>query len=185
MKLIINLYAGPGTGKSTTAAHLFAQFKQNGYNAEMIREYVKEWVWEERNIKLGDQPYFFAKQARKESLYMDKGIEVIITDSPLLLCHYYGRKHDNLERALHTTLHMLKQQNELRRLHGYTTMDVFLKRVKPYNPEGRFQTEDQAKECDKEIKQLLKDQKIPFIEYLGSENVAYSIYKKAVEDCGL
>ena len=68
MKVIVCLYGGPGTGKSTTGAALYARFKQADYNAEMNREYIKEWVWEGREVKPGDQTYFFAKQARKERL---------------------------------------------------------------------------------------------------------------------
>ena len=81
-KRIICLYGGPGTGKSTTCAGLYYKLKMTGYNAEMNREYVKEWVWEGRNIQTGDQTYFFAKQARKERLYILQGLDFIITDSP-------------------------------------------------------------------------------------------------------
>lgn len=49
-KRIICLYGGPGTGKSTTCAGLFYKLKIEGYNCEMNREYIKEWVWESAEL---------------------------------------------------------------------------------------------------------------------------------------
>ena len=43
---IVNLYGGPGTGKSTTAAALFAEMKIRGVNCEYIQEYAKDKAWE-------------------------------------------------------------------------------------------------------------------------------------------
>lgn len=90
MNLVINLYGGPGTGKSTTAAWLFALLKARGINAEYVQEYVKQWAWEERQPVKYDQFYFFGKQSRKEySLF--KNVDVIITDSPVSLSSYYAK----------------------------------------------------------------------------------------------
>jgi predicted ATPase len=58
---VINLYGGPGTGKSTTAAALFALMKREGYNVELVTEFAKDLVWTERNKELGDQIYIFGK----------------------------------------------------------------------------------------------------------------------------
>src|SRR5271156_5139176 len=89
MKKIVCLWGGPGTGKSTTCAGLFHKLKKLGLNVEMNREYVKDWVWEGREIISGDQVYITAKQARKEVLYMRKEMDIIITDSPLALTTFY------------------------------------------------------------------------------------------------
>ena len=40
--LVVNLFGGPGTGKSTTMAHVFAELKWRGYDCEMSNEYAKE-----------------------------------------------------------------------------------------------------------------------------------------------
>lgn len=39
---VINLYGGPGTGKSTTAAMLFAKMKLAGFNCEYVPEFAKD-----------------------------------------------------------------------------------------------------------------------------------------------
>ena len=79
MKKIVCLYGGPGSGKSTTCAGLFYKLKLLGYNGEMLREYVKDWVWEGRKIHPGDQPYFFAKQSRKERIYVNNDLDFIVS----------------------------------------------------------------------------------------------------------
>jgi tRNA uridine 5-carbamoylmethylation protein Kti12 len=98
MKRIICLWGGPGTGKTTTAASLFAELKKRGYNAELNREYIKDWVWEKRELIDGDQVYITAKQARKERIYMKQGLDFIITDSPLSLTTFYGNIYDKYEK---------------------------------------------------------------------------------------
>jgi ABC-type multidrug transport system ATPase subunit len=67
MTTIINLFGGPGSGKSTTAAYLYAGLKNQGVNAELIREYVKDWAYESRTVGVFDQLYFFGKQVRRET----------------------------------------------------------------------------------------------------------------------
>ena len=47
MAIVINLFAGPGVGKSTTAARVFAELKLKGVNCEMALEFAKDKVWEE------------------------------------------------------------------------------------------------------------------------------------------
>ncbi len=177
MKKIICLYGGPGSGKSTTAAGLFYRLKCEGFNAEMNREYVKEWAWEGREIKPGDQTYYFAKMARKERIYMEAGIDVIITDSPLILTHFYGMKFDEFEQKANTSLVMLKHHHEICKHYGYKIEHFIINRNKPYNPKGRYQDEETAKSFDSEIKQLLLDKNIKFTEIYGvnPDNIVQTI----------
>lgn len=63
--IIINLFGGPGTGKSTLMAQLYAKLKILGYETEMAPEFAKEKVWEESYKTLEDQIYVFAKQLHK------------------------------------------------------------------------------------------------------------------------
>lgn len=157
MKKIICLYGGPGAGKSTAAAELFVMLKKMDFNCEMNREYIKEWIWEGRKIKEGDQTYIFAKQARKERQYIDQGLDFIITDSPLILTHFYGMKADLMEQECNTSLIMLKHHHHFCKKHGYKVDHFFINRKKAYNPSGRFQTEEEAKIYDIEIKTMLHE----------------------------
>lgn len=58
----INLYAGPGAGKSTTAAMQFAKLKIAGHSIELVSEYVKAWAIAKRQVVGFDQIYLMGKQ---------------------------------------------------------------------------------------------------------------------------
>lgn len=173
-KRIICLYGGPGTGKSTTAAGLFYKLKSMGFDCEMNREYVKDWVWEGRKIKPGDQTYFFAKQSRKERQYMEAGVDFIITDSPLVLTHYYG-KFDPTEKDHNTSLALLAHHHNICKMYGYKVDHFFLTREKEYNPKGRLQSEADAKQMDQEMLEVLSNLGTKYDSVPVSEHVLLDI----------
>lgn len=170
-KRIVCFWGGPGTGKSTTTAGVFAKLKRLGYNAEMNREYIKDWVWEKRSIKSGDQTYIFAKQARKERQYIENGLDYVVSDSPMALSILYGRKYDRYERDFKVCETMLKAHHGFCKDHGYKTEHIFLRRKKKYNPSGRHQNESEAKDIDLECINLLNELNIPFVEFDCDDNV--------------
>lgn len=174
-KKIICLYGGPGTGKSTTCAGLFYFLKMAGYDCEMNREYVKEWIWEGRDIKHGDQTYFFAKQARRERLYISRGLDFIITDSPLVLTHFYGMKYDPVEQKYNTSLAMLKNHHGFCKDNGYKVEHFFLNRGSEYNQSGRIHTEDEAIECDEDILDMLDSLNIKYHDIDVNDNTIETI----------
>lgn len=164
--LIVNLYGGPGTGKSTTAALIFAKLKQLGHNAELVREYVKEWAWENRHPGPFDQFYFFGKQSRKESLLYGK-VDFIVTDSPVSLAAFYAQKFScpTTANGIATVVDAFYTAGKAA---GHRYMDVFLERTKAYNPKGRFQTEGEAVAMDNQMEQFLLDSGLPMW-YCGTE----------------
>jgi hypothetical protein len=149
---IINLYGGPGTGKSTTAAMLFALLKQQGINAELVQEYVKGWAWEGRSIQPLDQYYFLGKQMRREATLLGK-VDVIVTDSPLLLGVHFSRYFGSADiaRDLLQTIRTYWRRTEAEHRHTH----VMLRRTKKYNPAGRYQTAEEARSMDGMIGGLL------------------------------
>lgn len=182
MKRIICLYGGPGSGKTTTCAGLFYKLKLLNFDCEMNREYIKDWVWEDRKVQKGDQPYFFSKMARKERVYMEKGLDFIITDSPLVLTHFYGLKYDETEKKYNTSLMMLANHHQICKDNGYKVDHYFLNRVKPYNPNGRYQAEDEARLVDKELKEMLNSLRIKYQEVDGDSNAVDIILRNYVQN---
>ena len=57
MTILCNIYGGPGSGKSTSAAGVFSLLKTHGVNAELVTEFAKDLVWEGRDVTLDNQPY--------------------------------------------------------------------------------------------------------------------------------
>lgn len=153
----INLFGGPGAGKSTTAAWLFAQLKDRQISVELVNEYVKSWAYQNRSVHKFDQTYLFAKQQHYEYRCLNNGVEVIITDSPTALSTIYALKYVNVETAK-----ALQALNELY-TQDFPCLNIFLERGdKPYVPHGRYQTHEEAKELDETIMRGLEAMNISY-----------------------
>lgn len=173
MTKIINLYGGPGTGKSTTAALVFALLKEKGTNVELVREYVKQWAWESRQPVNYDQFYFFGKQSRAETSLFNK-VDLVVTDAPVAIACMYAEKFGSpFQGNLFRQMFLVREQ--MCAQEGHESIHIFLKRTKPYNPAGRFQTEEQAKVIDLEMRIYLKSLGINYIEIPADSNAADSI----------
>lgn len=159
--IVINLYAGPGAGKSTTAAGVFFELKSRGLNCELITEYAKSKVWEESFHILDNQLYVFAKQYHKQFIVADK-VDAIITDAPLLLSLIYGEHMPNSFKQLVKDTY-----------NTFENLDYYIVRKKVYNPMGRLQTEDDAKKIDEITLKMLQNNEIPF-EYINGDKEAPS-----------
>jgi hypothetical protein len=148
--LLLNLFAGPGTGKSSTMAGVFSELKWMGVNCEQAPEFAKEKVWEESLGVLKNQIYVFGKQLQAIHRVIGK-VDVVITDSPLLLSLIYGSKESKAFKDLVVEVH-----------NSFDNWNIFLNRKKAYNPSGRLQTEKEAKAIDATILRMLKKNDIPF-----------------------
>lgn len=166
----VNLFAGPGTGKSTTAAEVFAKLKRIDSNAELITEYAKERVWQKDFGTLTHQLYVTAKQTQRQ--YRVKGhVEVAVTDSPILLggFAYPGAGSNHL---------FLPYMVEV--FHEYQNLNIFLDRdaeTHAYNTKGRSQTEEEAKEIDRVIRLQLDDNGIDYYVVKAGPDAADQIVK--------
>lgn len=157
---VINLFGGPGISKSTTAAGIFYDLKSRGVNCELVTEFAKVLAWENNHHIRGDQLYVTVKQNRGLERLRGK-VDFAITDSPLLLGVYYGREFHLKNFDLLIT--------EL--FNSYDNINFLLERNKPYRPEGRFQTEEEAKHADAEIEQMLIDKQIPHTKVSSVEHI--------------
>lgn len=146
--IVVNLCGAPGAGKSTGAAYIFSKLKMLGVNAELVTEFAKDKVWEESHAVFENQLYMFAKQYFRMTRCENK-VDVIVTDSPLLLSLIYNNDRTRLgEDFDKLVIHLFNY---------YNNMNYFLHRVKPYNPNGRFQTEKESDKLSDIIKQTFSD----------------------------
>lgn len=147
MTIVVNLYGAPGAGKSTTRAGVFHRLKLYGVNCEEVTEYAKDLTWEGRDYALSNQVYVFAKQLKRMDMLMGK-VDAVITDSPLLLSCYYGSLCDLPTSFFGMVRDFVNRQ---------TSMDYFIRRVKPYSPIGRNQEEWESDEIGEELEAALDD----------------------------
>lgn len=154
--LIVNLYGGPGTGKSTGAAYIFSKLKLEGVDAEYINEFAKDKVWERNTEAFKNQFYLTGKQSYRISRCFGK-VDVIVTDSPIRMGIVYADTPE-LKKAIEV------EANRYR----ISEINIFLKRVKEYNPNGRHQTEEEAKKLDQVILGMLEDTQVSYATYNGN-----------------
>ena len=150
--ILINLYGAPGAGKSTGAAYIFSKLKAAGINAELVTEFAKDKVWEENKAVFENQAYIFGKQYFRISRCADK-VDVIITDSPLLLSTIYNHNAILGEDFNKVVRNVAK---------SYNSRNYFIKRVKKYNPIGRHQTEEQSDTISYSIWNMLRVEGVVF-----------------------
>lgn len=148
--IVINLLGGPGVGKTTLFASIFAALKMEGLDVEMAPEYVKDLVWEESFKKIENQLYILGKQHNR--LFRLKGkVQVIVTDSPLLnsIVYFQGKNPHFKEMVLWE----FNQMNNL---------NYLFERSFKYEQSGRYQDEEGAIRLDTAFLDLLTSEKIPF-----------------------
>lgn len=167
---IINLFAGPGTGKSTVAAGVFHFMKLAGMNVELVTEFAKDLTWAERSACLQCQPYVFGKQYYKLFRLINK-VDYIITDSPILLSIVYNKSSPpSFNRAV------------IDIFNGMNNWNFYLKRgTRPYNEKGRSQTLKEAEKIDEEIVRALLDNGIPVTTITSDVSAAEKIFQLAID----
>lgn len=152
--VVVNLFGGPGTGKSTEAASIFTEYKRRNTNIELVHEYAKDLTWEDRKLALSFQPYIAAKQMYHVHRVVDQ-VDIVVTDSPILLSNIYKGAGYNVHLGRHI-LQIFK---------GWDTLNIFLKRnseAHPYREAGRNQTEQEAIKVDEKILRFLRYNNIPY-----------------------
>jgi hypothetical protein len=173
---IINFFGGPGIGKSTQACGLYTEMKKNHMNVEYTYEFPKEVAWEGNISQLKDQFFITANQHRNISRLYGK-VEYIIVDSPIVLGCFYESRYGSDYPSSHYSMSGLS--NFLWGLfRQYDNINILLTRNNDtYDPNGRLQDLNEAKEIDADIKETLLINNIPFVEFCVDTNAAVDIFK--------
>jgi hypothetical protein len=146
--IVINLIGAPGTGKNTIASELFAKMKWAGYDVELVSEYAKELVWEQRDETFKNELYLFAKQQHR-MFRLNGKVKYIITDRPLILSVFYNKKYGDNSKVFKDLV--------LQEIDKFENINIFLNRTKPYVQKGRNQTEEESIEFAFEMRDIVKE----------------------------
>jgi len=120
--LVINLWGGPGAGKSTIAAELFVSLRRaKTVNVELTNEFATELCFENAKENLKDQVYLLGNQWHRLWRLDKRAVQVAICDSPLGLgiAHLQQDKPRYYDEFVQLVLGMQ---------HEYPTVDIFLQR---------------------------------------------------------
>ena len=164
---VINLIAGPGAGKSTTAAGIFHIMKCQGHSVELVTEFAKDLTWEGHKGLLKNQLYLTAEQYRRMWRVAEAGVEWIITDSPLLLGPCYAPP-DYFPSYEQLTWELFD---------SFENFIFYLRRVKPYWNKGREGGFNFAKNMDDKTLRYLTEEGVEFTSLDGDVNAPAEILK--------
>ena len=166
--LCVNLFGGAGIRKSTIACTVHGLCKIHGITSEYTGEYAKDMAWEGRlELKVNQMKVFGEQHHRQWRL--DGQVDVIISDSPLLLSSVY-RTSDTLMDAL-----IMQEYNK------YDNMNFYLKRQSNYIRRGKKETKNQAIKIDQKIFYMLKDKHISFETIDGSWYASNYVLEKILK----
>lgn len=168
---IVNLYGGPGSGKSTGAAYIFSKLKMAGYNVELVTEFAKDNVWENNETALKNQAYIFGMQFYRISR-LEGQIDVVVTDSPLLNSVLYNTDN-RLGKAF--------EQMVVNVVRSYPTLNYFIRRVRPYQKIGRIQTEQESNKLSEKIVNMLLNNGLSYKSFSGDIEDYDKIYRDIVQ----
>ena len=146
----INFFGGPGVGKSTLAARLFAYLKRNGESVDLVQEVVKQWAYEKKQIHPWDCIGIFGRQFEAEQRLLQNAVKRIITDSPLLLQCFYAQISHGC--PAHWDMAEICKKFEV----SYPSINFLVRRpYKNFDNHGRYQTEAAAILIDEMVEDQL------------------------------
>lgn len=161
---IINLYGGPGVGKSTIAAGLFYALKCKQYSCEIVTEYAKDLVYDEDFNKLKNDQFSVDAEQNRRLLRLIGKVDYIITDSPLIM----GSAYTDDEKLKEYIIDVHKR---------YDNIEIFLERNEEFNFQnsGRRHDFDESLEKDNEILDIMNKELNGFYVIKVNENTISKI----------
>lgn len=161
--IVINAFAGPGAGKTTSCLEVAEKLKKQGFVTEYVQEYAKELVYDNHLIMLdGHYEHQFAilnEQMKRINRLYGK-VDFIVTDSPILLNNTYLNEDKNTEVYS-------AYSDSVNKLYGlYNNFNYFVERdTSVFEKEGRIHNLEQSIAIDNELKNMLHNNQIDFDVY--------------------
>jgi len=151
--VVIELFSGPGGGKSVDCADVFSALKKRGVDAEMAREYAKRYAIEGTPIKALDELYILGSQVREESRLLGH-VEVVVSDRPVLLSAVYAELYAP-EPLRSGVVAAVRGYYATSAAQGFRRIAVLLPRRHKYEHRGRYEDEGGALLADRLVEQEL------------------------------
>jgi len=175
MSKLVNLFGGPGIGKSTIAAGIFYKLKKKHISSNKPYEFPKTLAWDKNYPAIQDQLYVFANQHRGIAQSYGK-VDYIIIDSPILFSTIY---HSYYTKGYPAEFYGDSFHKMVIDLHNkYDNINILLERAEgSHNEEERFQDMKQSLEIDVLCKDILNKHDIPYSTVKVGKNTVEDILK--------
>lgn len=165
----------PSTGKSTIAKVLAKKLKNDGYTVEIAREYARDFIFENKEVKGVDDQLLIAKgQKQREEEAAANNSDFVICDCAVFLSYVYASLHEPAEKD---SVKDLKYRQVLKEIEkeigsafwGYDFV-FFLPPEIPVENDGVRLYTDKILEISEKIKNLLAEKKVDYFEVGGNVN---------------
>lgn len=164
--IVINAFAGPGAGKTTSCLEVAEKLKKQGFVTEYVQEYAKELVYDNNLIMLDghyEHQFDILKEQVKRINRLYGKVDFILTDSPVLLNNTY------LNEDKGTNDYVTYCENVKKIYTLYNNFNYFVERDKSaFEKEGRIHNLEQSIVIDDELKNTLHNNQIDFATYTHS-----------------
>jgi hypothetical protein len=152
-KLVVNVFGGPSAGKSLVASELYVALKKKHIETELISEFVKQLILEGNVSGIQNQLYLLGTQLHRQMCAYNHA-QVVVTDSPILLCGIYRQEDSRYLKDL-----SIEQHNK------FNNLNILLKRGDGYSHSmnGRIHSLVESVALDRKIQNLLDQFEVPYV----------------------
>lgn len=160
MSKLINLFGGPGIGKSSIAAGITYKLKKKHISCNNPYEFPKRLAWDNNIPAISDQLYVFANQHRGIAECYNK-VDYIVIDSPILFSAIYLQYYTKGYPAEFYGDSFHKMVIDLHR--KYDSINILLDRTDEgvHNDDERFQNLEEGIAIDTLCKKVLDENGVP------------------------
>tara|TARA_B110000503_G_scaffold121139_1_gene184445 strand:+ start:99 stop:641 length:543 start_codon:yes stop_codon:yes gene_type:complete len=179
MSKLINLFCGPGGGKSSIASGLTYKLKKKHITCDNPYEFPKILAWDDNHSAIQDQLYVLANQHRGIVKSFGK-VDYIVLDSPIILSLVYRSVYEGTSYP--ATLYGEHFDKMVLDIHNqYDNINILLKRGEGnHNDKERYQSLEESKLLDAEIENTLIKYNIPYISVDVNNKTLKNILKHLV-----
>ena len=176
MSKLINLFGGPGIGKSSIASGITYKLKKKHIRVNNPYEFPKLLAWDKNNEAIKDQLYVLANQHRGIAQSYGK-VDYIVIDSPIMFSLIYKTYYNTGYPAEFYGEHFNQLIVDLHK--KYDNINILLERTDEgkHNDDERYQTLQESLEIDKLCKRILDENNIPYHIVKVGKNTVKDILK--------
>jgi hypothetical protein len=154
---VINIVGGPGCDKSLISSAIILYLHLRNKTVETIPDFAKSLVWQ-RNYEVLKNQYFIAQRQYEMLNLLDGQVQFLITECSLPQVLYYN------ESYTHNICDVGKTRAQILEWYAqHDNINIFVERGnKKYVHTGRFQNEEQAREVDQGLRDMMAREELPY-----------------------
>lgn len=167
---VINLFAAPGTGKTTTGQILSGLLSMADFKVEYIPEFAKFATLARNRAALSDQIYMFAKQENRLTVLREAGLDYVVMDGPLPLAllfqppgYYAGYEPLVMEV-----------------FRSYPNLNFYLTKNPKfaYKTHGRNENEEESRQLDQNLRGVLARHDVQCVEFAVDTSLPFELFRQ-------